>query len=115
ATVVNARFAKPLDSELLIGIASRIKRIVTVEENTLNGGFGSSVSVLLQRSGLYDIQVKSIGLPDVFIEQGTQDAIRSSYGLDAKGIARQVSALFTKLDSNTLPVAEGKAEAGPIK
>ena len=97
ATVVNARFAKPLDSELIIDLAGRIKRIVTVEENTLSGGFGSGVANLLQEAGISDIQVRSIGLPDEFIEQGDQSTLRSKHGLDAKGIAQQVLALFPAL------------------
>ncbi|MFC2021599.1 1-deoxy-D-xylulose-5-phosphate synthase [Chloroflexota bacterium] len=101
-TVVNARFAKPLDSELIMDLASRIKRLVTVEENALNGGFGSSVINLLQESGISDIQVKSIGLPDEFVEQGTQAILRSKYGLDAKGIAGQVLSLFPALAPNSL-------------
>jgi 1-deoxy-D-xylulose-5-phosphate synthase len=98
ATVVNARFAKPLDSELIIDLAGRIKRIVTVEENTLKGGFGNSVIDFLQESEISDIQVKSIGLPDEFVEHGTQPVLRSKYGLDAKGITRQVLTLFPALD-----------------
>jgi len=90
ATVVNARFAKPLDSELIAGLASKIKRWVTVEENALSGGFGNSVVDLLQKSGMSNIRVKSIGIPDEFIEQGAQSILRSQYGLDAKGIAREV-------------------------
>ena len=95
ATVVNARFAKPLDSELITGLASNIKRWVTVEENALSGGFGSSVVDLLQKSGISDIQVKSIGIPDEFVEQGAQAILRSKYGLDAKGIAQQVLSWFS--------------------
>jgi len=95
ATVVNARFAKPLDSELITGLASDIKRWVTVEENALTGGFGSSVVDLLQKSGMSDVQVKSIGIPDEFVEQGAQSTLRSKYGLDAKGIAQQVLTLFS--------------------
>ncbi len=102
ATVINARFAKPLDTELILDVAKRIRCIVTVEENTLNGGFGSSVADLLQKSGMSDIQLKSIGLPDKFIEQGTQATLRSNYGIDAKGIARQVLSLFPALESNSL-------------
>jgi 1-deoxy-D-xylulose-5-phosphate synthase len=98
ATVVNARFAKPLDSELIMDLASHIKRIVTVEENTLNGGFGSGVIDLLQKSGISDIKVKSTGLPDEFIDHGAQAMLRSRYGLDAEGIARQVLSLFPALD-----------------
>jgi len=94
ATVVNARFAKPLDAELIIGLARDIKRLVTVEENALSGGFGNSVVSLLKESGINDIRLKSIGIPDEFVEQGSQAMLRSSYGLDAKGIARQVLGLF---------------------
>jgi 1-deoxy-D-xylulose-5-phosphate synthase len=94
ATVVNARFAKPLDAELIIGLTGDIKRLVTVEENALSGGFGSSVVSLLKESGSSDIQVKSIGIPDEFVEQGSQAILRSKYGLDAKGIARQVTEVF---------------------
>jgi len=94
ATVVNARFAKPLDSGLIIDLASRIKRMVTVEENALSGGFGNSVIDLLQKSGVSDIQVKSIGIPDEFVEQGTQAVLRAKYSLNAKGIAKQVLKLF---------------------
>jgi len=94
ATVVNTRFAKPLDSELIIDLAGGIKRLVTVEENALSGGFGNSVVELLQKSGVSDIRVKSIGIPDEFVEQGTQAVLRSKYGLDAKGIAKQVLELF---------------------
>jgi 1-deoxy-D-xylulose-5-phosphate synthase len=93
-TVVNARFAKPLDAELITGLAAGIKRLVTVEENALSGGFGSSVISLLEKSGIPDIEVKSIGIPDEFVEQGSQAILRSGYGLDAKGIAREVLGLF---------------------
>ncbi|MBA7714734.1 1-deoxy-D-xylulose-5-phosphate synthase [subsurface metagenome] len=106
ATVVNARFAKPLDSELIIDLASRIKRLVTVEENALSGGFGSSVVALLQKSGMPDVRVKSIGIPDEFVEQGTQAILRSKYGLDAKGVVRQVLTLFPTPDS--LPTSKGE-------
>jgi len=102
ATVVNARFAKPLDSELIIDLASRIKRIVTVEEDALSGGFGSSVADLLQKSGIISAQVKSIGIPDEFVEQGSQAVLCSKYGLDAKGIAQQVLALLGKPSPDSL-------------
>ncbi len=108
ATVVNARFAKPLDFELIIDLASRIKRIVTVEDNALSGGFGSSVIKLLKESGIYDIQVKGIGIPDEFVEHGTQAILRAKYGLDAKGIARQLLTLLPDRDSASLLKTEVK-------
>jgi 1-deoxy-D-xylulose-5-phosphate synthase len=94
ATVVNARFAKPLDAELIRDIARRIKRMVTIEENTVIGGFGSSVAELLQQSGISDVQVKSIGIPDEFVDQGSPAIFRAKYGLDAAGIVKQVLELI---------------------
>ncbi len=111
ATVVNARFAKPLDTELITDLASRIKRMVTVEENVLGGGFGSSVIHHLQKSGVSDIQVRSIGLPDEFIDQGAQTILRSRYGLDAKGIAQKVLSLFPAPDSGSLLKVKDGAKA----
>jgi 1-deoxy-D-xylulose-5-phosphate synthase len=102
ATVVNARFTKPLDSELIMDLASRIKRVVSVEENTMNGGFGSSVLDLLQKSGLNGIQAKTIGLPDKFIEHGSQSILRSKYGLDSDGIGKQLLSLFPDLYSDAV-------------
>jgi len=96
ATVVNARFAKPLDEELIIELASQYKRIVTVEENTLMGGFGSSVVGLLQRSGIEDARVKCLSTPDDFIEQGSQATLRAKYNLDSDGITRTVLALVSR-------------------
>jgi len=94
ATVVNARFAKPLDAKLILELASRLKRVVTVEENALSGGFGSNVTRLLQEAGLCDIPVKSIGISDEFVEHGTQAILRAKYNLDANGISQQVLTLF---------------------
>ncbi len=114
ATVVNARFAKPLDSELIIGLASRVKRIVTVEENTLSGGFGSSVVKLLQESGVCDVKVRCLGIPDEFVEQGAQAILRAKYSLDAEGIAKQALSLFPKRSSSSSPDINIKAQAGRI-
>jgi len=89
-TVVNARFVKPVDTELIIDIATRIKRIVTVEENTLSGGFGNYVNDAIRQADLRDVIIRNVGLPDVFIEHGGQDFLRSKYGLDAAGIINHV-------------------------
>jgi 1-deoxy-D-xylulose-5-phosphate synthase len=93
ATVVNARFAKPLDAELILDVAGRTRRLVTVEENVLGGGFGNAVVELLTSSGRNDVQVKTIGIPDEFVEQGSQTLLRANYGLDAEGIAKKVMEL----------------------
>ena len=93
-TVVNARFAKPLDNSLLADLASKIKRIVTIEENTLQGGFGAIVQRHLQELDINDIRFKAFGIPDEFVEQGSQAFLRAKYGLDARGIARQAMSIL---------------------
>jgi len=109
ATVVNARFAKPLDASLINDLSGHIKHVVTVEENVLIGGFGSSVNKLLQEYGRYDVQVKNIGIPDEFVEHGTQAILRSKYGLDAEGIVRQVLKQFPESGSDLSLKVERKA------
>lgn len=95
--VADARFAKPLDSELIRGLASRTGRVITVEENSLHGGFGSAVLELLASSGINTARVECLGLPDRFIEHGTQALFRSMFKLDAEGIAQHVRCSFPEL------------------
>ncbi len=112
ATVVNARFAKPLDSALITGLARRIRRVVTVEENTLSGGFGSHVAQLLHQANLDHVQLKTIGIPDEFVEQGSQAALRAKYSLDADGIAHQVVTMFPEHGSGTSLTAGERVVTG---
>ncbi len=100
AAVINSRFAKPLDSELILKIVSQTNRIVTVEENTLNGGFGSAVCELLEASNMTDVKLKRIGIPDEFIKHGHPDLLRTQYGLDATGIVKRVLSDFPQLNSS---------------
>ena len=106
ATVVNGRFAKPLDAKLITNLARRIKHIVTVEENTINGGFGSGVIALLQESGISDVSVRNIGVPDEFVEHGTQAVLRAKYNLDNEGIVRETRKLLSGSKSNFLMAIE---------
>ncbi len=94
AGVINARFIKPLDADLILGQAQATGRIITVEENVLQGGFGSAVLELLHDNGMSQIKVKRIGIPDHFIEQGTQAQLRKDVGIDAEGIATAVQAFM---------------------
>ncbi|TLM62513.1 MAG: 1-deoxy-D-xylulose-5-phosphate synthase [Deltaproteobacteria bacterium] len=87
--VVDGRFIKPLDGELLIGEAVRTGRVVTIEENALLGGFGSAVLELLAESGV-NVPVLRLGLPDCFIEQGSQEELRRRYALDAAGLVERI-------------------------
>ncbi|CCO08927.1 1-deoxy-D-xylulose-5-phosphate synthase [Desulforamulus hydrothermalis] len=86
AAVINARYVKPLDEELILAYAGKTKNVITIEEHVLMGGFGSAVVELLQQAGLPDVQVKRIGLPDEFVEHGKQSLLRQQYGLTAEGI-----------------------------
>ena len=95
--VVNARFVKPLDAQLIVRVAEDTKQVVTVEENALAGGFGSSVLALLQDKKMTDIMVERIGLPDHFIEHGPQILLRAKHGLGADEIAQRVKAAFPAL------------------
>ena len=86
ATVVNCRFVKPLDAELLTRLASATGKVLTVEENVLAGGFGSAVLEMLEQAGLAGIEVKRLGIPDEFVEHATQAEMRRKYGIDEDGI-----------------------------
>jgi len=89
AMVINARFAKPLDTGLILDVANRIKKMVIVEENVLSGGFGSAVLELLGETAASDVKVKRLGIPDEFVTHGKQDLLRSLYHLDGAGIAKE--------------------------
>jgi 1-deoxy-D-xylulose-5-phosphate synthase len=84
--VINARFAKPVDSELIAGTAATIKKIITVEENVLQGGFGSAVLELLSEKNITGVRIKRLGIPDEFVEHATQAQLRQKYGIDEDGI-----------------------------
>jgi 1-deoxy-D-xylulose-5-phosphate synthase len=92
AAVINARFVKPLDEKLILEWAARCGRVLTVEENTLVGGFGSAVLELLSKRGLV-LPVRRLGIDDRFVEQGPRPLVLSLYGLDAEGIFREALSL----------------------
>ena len=94
AAVVNARFVKPLDEELICSFASKTGKVLTIEENALQGGFGSAILELLGEKGLKEVAIKRLGIPDVFVEHGTQEELRHKYGLDAEGIVHAAEELF---------------------
>ncbi len=87
AAVVNARWAKPLDEELIVRLANATRRIVTVEDHIVAGGFGSAVLELLEARGLLrHIDVRLIGYPDRFIEHGAPSILKELYGLTSSHI-----------------------------
>lgn len=94
ACIVNARFIKPIDSELLCSLASRIKKIITIEDHVRMGGFGSAVLECLSDNGINDVLVERIGYPDMFIEHGGQNELRQKYGVCADGIVESAIKLL---------------------
>lgn len=88
-TVVNARFVKPLDEELILELAAEQDWLLTVEDHILQGGFGSAVSELITDQQV-DAELYRLGLPDKFIEHGAQEKLKAKYGLDKQGIKEQV-------------------------
>ena len=87
AAVINPRFVKPLDGELICHWAEKTGRLITIEENTRQGGFGTAVLELCQRRGLHNLQSKILGLPDRFIEHGSQERLRHLTGIDTAAIS----------------------------
>jgi 1-deoxy-D-xylulose-5-phosphate synthase len=100
--VINARFVKPLDKDLIREVAKNVKCLVTVEEGCRMGGFGSAVLEFLSEEECWDLPTKVIGLPDWYIEQGPQDLLRQKYGLTADGIYDQTKALYDRVALQTL-------------
>jgi 1-deoxy-D-xylulose-5-phosphate synthase len=98
ATVVNMRWAKPLDVELLLKVAGSHEAIVTVEEGAIMGGAGSAVLEALQAAGLQK-PVLQLGLPDRFIEHGDSAKLLAAIGLDAEGIERSIVQRFDSVVS----------------
>lgn len=92
AGVINARFVKPLDGDAIKTAARTTGKILTVEENALQGGFGSAVLEFLEENRV-ECEVKRVGVPDAFVEHGGQAELRRSLGLDPEGIAGSARAL----------------------
>ena len=88
--VINARFVKPLDRDTLIRAIDQTRLVVTVEEGTLEGGFGSAVLEAANAAGLPASNVVRLGIPDRFIEHGERGELLAELGLDAEGICRTV-------------------------
>jgi 1-deoxy-D-xylulose-5-phosphate synthase len=100
-SVINCRFAKPLDEDLILGEAEKTHNILTIEENSLYGGFGGGVLELLSNRNIYNIKVKCLGLPDSFISHGPQELMRSLSNLDPEGIAQTARNIFSEPGSSS--------------
>jgi len=107
ATVVNARFAKPLDAERILTLAARIPRFVTVEEHVVAGGFGSAVGELLAERGVR-VDLEMLGVPDEHVDHGAQSLWRRRYGLDRDGIVAAIGRRWPRL----VPLPQPEESAG---
>jgi 1-deoxy-D-xylulose-5-phosphate synthase len=93
ASMINGRFIKPMDTAALTEIAERFDRIITVEENSLNGGFGSAVVDFLESVGFRGRTLR-LGLPDRFVQHGSRELLLKEVGLDEDGIYRSVGTII---------------------
>ena len=106
--VINARFIKPLDDELIRRFCTPGARIITVEEGSLAGGFGSAVMERTQELGIEGVKFHRIGIPDEYVHHGAQDVLRAQYDLHAEGIARRVREFLAREGAQPLPRAVGE-------
>ena len=95
-TVVNSRFVKPLDETLIVELAEKYGILITIEENALQGGFGSAVLELLEQHGLGGVRVLRLGYPDAYIPQGEQSELRTMMGLDSRGITVSIRTFLSQ-------------------
>ncbi|MFN7851555.1 MAG: transketolase C-terminal domain-containing protein, partial [Dolichospermum sp.] len=101
ATVINARFVKPLDTDLILPLAKQIGRVVTLEVGCLMGGFGSAVVEALLDAGIL-VPVKRIGVPDILVDHATPEQSFAALGLSSPQIAETVLQAFFKKQAAAL-------------
>ena len=92
--VINVRFLKPLDKVGILDSIRKTKKVITIEDNILKGGLGSSIEELIIEEGLEGIEFKEFGYPDEFIKHGSVQDIESKYGLTAEQIANEIKLYF---------------------
>jgi 1-deoxy-D-xylulose-5-phosphate synthase len=102
ATVANMRFVKPLDESLVLELARTHAAIVTVEDNAINGGAGSSVVEFLESKNL-QIPVLQLGLPDRFLEHASREQLLAEAGIDASGIRVAITKRWPQFSADRLP------------
>jgi 1-deoxy-D-xylulose-5-phosphate synthase len=106
ATLVNMRFVKPLDRDLLTAMCARHEALVTIEENAVAGGAGSAVGELLKSAGL-QIPLLQIGIPDRFIEHGSRETCLGAAGLDLSGLSASIERWWGARRTQPLRLAGG--------
>jgi len=107
AAVVNARFVKPLDRELFGELLRKVPRLITVEDHTIVGGFGSALLEFLAEEGIAGVEVRRLGVPDRFIPHGTQDELRKMCGFDKDAIAQAALQMARRVKRKSRESREG--------
>jgi len=92
-TIVNARFAKPLDEALLLGLERDHRHVITLEEHSLAGGFGSAVAEFVSDRGL-ELSVERMGVSSVLVQHDSQDKQRALFGLNGETLAARVKSIL---------------------
>lgn len=105
STVVNCRFVKPLDADLIGSLVKKIPRVITMEENVRQGGFGSAVLECLSDQGITNFCMERLGIPDLFVEHGPQRLIRSKYSIDASAIVHTAEKLLNPFNHHYMTVS----------
>jgi 1-deoxy-D-xylulose-5-phosphate synthase len=100
------RFLAPLDTEILHSVFKRFSRIITVEDGVLKGGMGSAVIEFMCDNG-YNAEVKRLGIPDYFVEQGTQEELIKECGFDADSIVNTIRKIVKKEIITQIPPLKG--------
>ena len=91
-TIVNARFLKPMDEDLLHELLKKHSKVVTIEDNVINGGFGSRINKFVIDNN-YNVKVENIGIPDRYVEHGNVDELFETIGLSDEQIANRIKNL----------------------
>jgi 1-deoxy-D-xylulose-5-phosphate synthase len=97
-TVINPRFIKPLDANLILDSIKETKRLITIEESCIAGGFGSSINELLVEHGINDVEVKNMGIKDNFVTHGATQILRQDLGLTPEGIVQTATSMISLKD-----------------
>ncbi|PID76369.1 MAG: 1-deoxy-D-xylulose-5-phosphate synthase [Deltaproteobacteria bacterium] len=96
AAVINPRFVKPLDTELICTLARQTGKVITIEDNARQGGFGSGILEMFAAQKIYQVETVMLGYPDQFIEHGPQKTLWQNYQLDAAAITKAALEMFKK-------------------
>lgn len=94
AEIINARFLKPLDDETIKKSINKTKRVITIEDNIIEGGLATKVIELIQKENIKDVKIKNYAYPDEFIKHGTPDELEKIYGLDANNISNEIKEII---------------------